>query len=318
MKQILFTFYLLTTAISLYSQQPHSFRNVNVELFYEVSGKGTPLYFLNGGPGYPPESPGYQIMDSLKKHFTVVLLHQRGTGKSGNIECNEKTITVSAYVNDVLALMQHRKDSKAILMGYSWGGLLAQAFAATYPQRVSKLILVASAPPSYKLWNVLTDNQFARTSQQEKDSLQLLQTIFGHKTPAELEQLKQTNPASDIVKAFYQFICIIHRHHYYNRSIVDPGFKNIFMKFNLQPIPLIDKDVLENKLDYTAKLKQFNIPALIIYGRQDDQGESTFYLQKECLKNSKMVVLEQCGHMIFEEQPELFFKALKAFLDMSQ
>ena len=161
----IFTITLLNIVSFAPAQELHSFRNGNTELFYEVAGKGAPLYFLSGGPGYPPESPGYLLMDSLKNKFTVVLLHQRGSGKSKNIICNEKTINVSAYVSDVLALMKIRDDSKAILMGYSWGGLLAQAFAASYPQKVMQLILIASAPPSYKLWNVLNDNQFARTSQ---------------------------------------------------------------------------------------------------------------------------------------------------------
>ena len=64
-----------------------------------------------------------------------------------------------------------------------------------------------------------------------------------------------------------------------------PGdFDDFFTNFNFQPIPFIDKEVMKTKWDITAELKRLNIPALIIYGRQDDQGESTFYLQKKCLK----------------------------------
>ncbi|HEY5771713.1 MAG TPA: alpha/beta hydrolase, partial [Chitinophagaceae bacterium] len=67
-------------------------------------------------------------------------------------------------------------------------------------------------------------------------------------------------------------------------------------------------------LDITADLKKLNASALIIYGRQDDQGESTFYLQKECLKNSKMHVIERSGHLIWEDQPDEFYKTILHYL----
>ena len=72
---------------------------------------------------------------------------------------------------------------------------------------------------------------------------------------------------------------------------LDIGFDELFYSFNFQPIPIIDKEVMETKWDITEKLKKINTPALILYGRQDDQGESVFYLQKECLRNSAMQVI---------------------------
>jgi proline iminopeptidase len=63
-----------------------------------------------------------------------------------------------------------------------------------------------------------------------------------------------------------------------------------------------------------ADLKKLHIPALIIYARQDDQDESTFFLQKECLKNSEMHVIEKCGHIIWDDQPDEFYKILLNYL----
>lgn len=281
---IAISLFLFSLFPKTFAQQLHSFKNGAITLYYEVKGNGQPFYILTGGPGYPPHLEGYEMMDTLQHQFTVVLLHQRGTGKSKNIVCNEQTITVDAFVNDVLALIKERKDEKIILADNSWGGLLAQAVVAKAPHKISKLILMASAPPSYKLWNVLIDNQFARTSPQEQDSIQLLEKIFNTKTPAELEAMKTDNPDASELKAFKEFIRIIHRHHYYNRKTVDPHFDEVFEQFNFQLIPLIDKDVMERKIDYTDALKKLAIHTLIIYGRQDDQGESTFHMQKSVLK----------------------------------
>ena len=277
---VFFVLNSLSAQNNLNARQLHSFQNGKVQLYYETGGKGSPLYILTGGPGMPPYEPGYRLMDSLKQNYTVVLLHQRGTGKSRGIFCNEENISVNAFISDIAMLMKARGDHKITLLGISWGGFLAQAFAAFHPQKVSNLVLVCAAPPSYKLWPVLEGNQFARYSQTEKDSMRLLQNIFNTKSPADLEALKLTHPSSKELLAFYQFIRILHRSHFYDRSRIESNFDQILNDFNFQLIPIIDKEIMEKKWDITAQLKKLSIPALILYGRQDDQGESTFFLQK--------------------------------------
>ena len=197
----------------------------------------------------------------------------------------------------------------------SWGGLLAMGYAAEYPASVLQLFLVCSAPPSYKLWEVLFDNQFARRSSAEIDSMNMLQKIFSVKTERELDSLKHFDPSSKEVLAYKAFMAIHVRAMYYDRyKIRYEHFEELFNEFNFQPIPIIDKEVMETRWDITEKLKKLNTPTLIIYGRQDDQGESSFYLQKECLRNSEMAVIEKCGHEILDEQPEEFFRILMNYV----
>lgn len=188
-------------------------------------------------------------------------------------------------------------------------------YAVLHPKSVSNLMLIASAPPSYKVWNVLFDNQFARHSTAELDSMDLLQQVFSSKTEKELDELKRTNPTCQEVIAYKEFIALHVRAMYYDRrKISRENFEALFYSFNFQPIPYIDKEVIETKWDITAKLKKLKTPALIVYGRQDDQGESTFYLQKESLRFSETHVIEKCGHEILEEQPTEFFKILMDYV----
>ncbi|QOI96060.1 MAG: alpha/beta hydrolase [Flammeovirgaceae bacterium] len=280
-------------------------------MYYEEFGKGPALYILSGGPGEAPDHPYRQIIDSLKSYYTCILIHQRGSGKSRNIPVNEKTITIANYTQDIEFLRRERGDKKVTLLGVSWGGLLAMNYAAYYPEVVSNLILVCSAPPSYTLWHFLYDNQYARRSKAELDSMDFLQKIFATKTDKELDSLKRADPLSKEVVAYKNFMAIHVRAMYYDRNkISQEYFDRLFYDFNFQPIPIIDKEVIETKWDITNRLKKLRIPALIVYGRQDDQGESTFYLQKECLKRSEMHVIEKCGHEIVEEQPAEFFRIL--------
>lgn len=296
------------------AQDVKSFWNGGIQLFYEEKGTGPALYILTGGPGAPPEHPSYTLMDSLQSLYTCVLLHQRGAGRSRNIPINEQTITIQNYLQDIELLRRKRGDRKLTLLGISWGGLLAMNYAAAYPQHVSNLVLLGAAPPSYKLWSVLFDNQYVRRSRAELDSMHLLQAVFSRKTDAELDSLKRVNPLAEEVIAFKNFMAIHVRAMHFNRSTAAKSFEALFHGFNFQPIPYIDKEVMGTKWDITAALKKLTVPALILYGRQDDQGESTFYLQKECLKNSTMKVIEQCGHIMWEDQPADFFSILISYL----
>ena len=211
-------------------------------------------------------------------------------------------------------MRRKRGDKQITLLGISWGGLLAMNYAVLYPEYVSNLLLLGSAPPSYKLWNVLFDNQYVRRSSAELDSMQALQKIFSQKTDAELDSLKRADPLAKEVLALKNFMAIHVRAMHYDRAKAAKGFEALFSDFNFQPIPYIDKEVLEKRWDIVADLKELTVPALILYGRQDDQGESTFFLQKECLKNSEMRVIEKCGHIMWEDQPQEFYKILISYL----
>jgi len=313
----LFLFTMLLLLICSYCSGQHlkSFNNGSLKLYYEEYGKGRALYILSGGPGEAPEHPYRQIVDSLKSFYTCILIHQRGSGKSRNIPINQTTITIKNYTRDIELLRKKRGDKNITLLGISWGGLLAMNYGALYPAFLDNLMLVCLAPPSHSVWNVLYDNQFARRSQVELDSMDILQKLFSTKTEKELDSLKIVNPTCKEILAYKEFISLHLRAMYYDRSkISKKNFDDLFYSFNFQPIPLIDKEVIETKWDITNELKKLKTKALIVYGRQDDQGGSTFYLQKESLRFSETHVIEKCGHEILEEQPIEFFKILMDYI----
>ncbi|NOS56230.1 MAG: alpha/beta hydrolase [Cyclobacteriaceae bacterium] len=315
MGNLLFILILLSTYSYCSGQGLKSYNNGSLKLYYEEYGKGPALYILSGGPGEAPEHPYRQIVDSLKSFYTCILIHQRGSGKSRNIPINQNTVTIENYTNDIELLRKERGDKKITLLGVSWGGLLVMNYAAQHPESVSNLILVCSAPPSYTVWNVLYDNQYARRSKVELDSMEVLQKVFSTKTETELDSLKIASPSCKEVVAYKEFITLHVRAMYYDRSkISKKNFDELFYGFNFQPIPIIDKEVIETKWDITKALRKLKTPALIVYGRQDDQGESTFYLQKENLKFSETHVIEKCGHEILEEKPTEFFRILMDYV----
>jgi proline iminopeptidase len=319
MKNLFLSIIFLTTYSYCQAQNLKTYYNGSLKLYYEEYGKGPALYILSGGPGEAPEHPYRQIVDSLKSFYTCILIHQRGSGKSRDIPINETTISIKNYTQDIELLRKQRGDKKITLLGVSWGGLLVMNYAARFPENVSNLMLISSAPPSHTVWNVLYDNQFARRSKAELDSMEVLQKIFSTRTEKELDSLKHVTADCKEVVAYKEFITLHVRAMYYDRSkISKKNLNDLFYNFNFQPIPIIDKEVIDTQWDITNELKKLKIPALIVYGRQDDQGESTFYLQKESLRFSETHVIEKCGHEILEEQPTEFFKILMDYVKQTR
>ena len=226
---------LLLLSNCCYGQELKSFNNGEIKLFYEEYGKGPALYILTGGPGAPPQNPAHQIIDSLKSFYTCILLHQRGSGKSRNIPINAQTINIKSYLQDIELLRQKRNDKSILVLGISWGRLLAMNYTSVYPKHVSKLILICSAPPSYKVWDVLSDNQYVRRSHTELDSMHILKGIFSVKTDKELDSLKRINPSSKEVVAFKNFIAIHTRVMHYDRQKPLDGFDEFFTKPSTDP-----------------------------------------------------------------------------------
>lgn len=112
------------------------------EIYYEVSGnpKGKPVIVLHGGPGAGMSANMRGLFDPKK--FMVVLFDQRGAGKSRpQFELRENT--TQDLVEDIEKLRQYLGLGKVLIVGGSWGSTLGLAYAETYPQNVSGMVLRA-------------------------------------------------------------------------------------------------------------------------------------------------------------------------------
>jgi pimeloyl-ACP methyl ester carboxylesterase len=100
------------------------------------------LIVINGGPGnsHLAAPPAGQ----LAPRFRVVFYDQRGTGKSGTPR--DDAFDVPHQVGDLEALRRRLGAPEVDLLGHSFGGLIAAAYAARYPQHVSRLVLAGALP----------------------------------------------------------------------------------------------------------------------------------------------------------------------------
>ncbi|MGP4081580.1 alpha/beta fold hydrolase [Pseudalkalibacillus sp. R45] len=116
-----------------------------MDLHYEVSGNGEPVILLHSG--------GADLRDwtfvtpFLAEHFKVITFDGRGVGNSPDPSGKVN------YVEDLKNLLDYFELEKVMLVGHSMGGQIATDFTLEYPQRVSKLILIAPALSGYPYSN---------------------------------------------------------------------------------------------------------------------------------------------------------------------
>ena len=116
-------------------------RNGPVTLAYDLRGRGSPLVLIQGvGVGRWGWEP---VADRLARRFQVITIDNRGIGAS---DIPPGHYSTRAMANDVLAVLDHAGIQRASLVGTSLGGMIAQELALAHPERVDKLVLVATVP----------------------------------------------------------------------------------------------------------------------------------------------------------------------------
>ncbi len=118
-------------------------------LFYQTFGRGNPIIVLHGGPGLNQEYFLPQMLELAKEH-QVTFYDQRGSGKSLNASVDKQTVTVEQFVEDLETLRTKLGYKKFVLLGHSWGGLLALHYALIYQKRLDALILLNPCPATGK------------------------------------------------------------------------------------------------------------------------------------------------------------------------
>jgi 3-oxoadipate enol-lactonase len=108
------------------------------------AGSGPRLLFL-GGTGFDLRNSGSALESPLINEFEVLMYDQRGLGQSDKPPKLPTPYTMADYANDAAAVMDAYGWQRAHVVGYSFGGMVAQEFAIRYPERVSRLVLGATA-----------------------------------------------------------------------------------------------------------------------------------------------------------------------------
>lgn len=271
-----------------------------VALAYETFGapsSALPLLVVNGGPGL---SHAYllptDVWQQLAQKRRVIFYDQRGTGASKPVQAGAPQ-TLAAQVADLEALRQGLHLPKVLLLGDSYGGLLAIAYASAYSQHVAKLILSDAAGSNLNTLVHLFDEVFPETMAAEKQQ----------KQPPVVTQAA----AEASMRTHFNLL-------FYSAAQRDRYFQKLGPIRNVGLEPAVGQAVGADagKADFTPKLAGFAFPTLVLTGRYDmNVAPLTAWRLQQAIPGAKIVFFEQNGHFPWFEEPAKYRAVVEQFLD---
>lgn len=144
-----------------------------IDVYHERWGEGPPLLFFNGSGA---TLDGMRmLLDGFAKDFDLLVHDQRGLGRT---EIPPGPYSMADYAADAIALLDHVGWERARVAGVSFGGMVAQEFAVTVPDRVERLALLCTSPGGAQASYPLHELDGLDPAQRRSTYLPLLDTRF--------------------------------------------------------------------------------------------------------------------------------------------
>jgi pimeloyl-ACP methyl ester carboxylesterase len=256
----------------------------DINICYEVQGKGFPLVMIMGLSAnmdwWDPK-----LIEETSKKYKIAIFDNRGAGRT---DAPKIDYSIKMFADDTAKLMDNLKIQKAHILGISMGGMIAQEFALTYPQRVEKLVLCStscggtkSVPPGPKVLSLLMGG--------------------AAKTPEDI--VKNTIPVlftEDFIKSNPAFI------------------KVVTERLMKAPIGL-DAYTRQVKAimawDTYARLPKIKAPTLVMHGKKDILiPPENAKILAERIPGAKVAYFEKSAHALFSQETDKVISTLLQFL----
>lgn len=273
----------------------------NGKLYVEEEGSGTPLLLVSGGPGETHHA-FHPYFSQAKDFAHLIYYDQRGTGQS-SIDETGATYTIKQAVEDIERMRKALNIECWVVLGWSYGGFLAQCYALTYPEHVKGLILVASGD-GLKNVTMKPTRQQMFLSKAEQDAIRAISAADGSGKLTALQTIYNKGLAGDWK-----------RQHYYKPT---PDQFIRAARYNWKPAPGFN-EMLSTEMSHIAldgKFDDFEIPTLLLEGKWDltwDTDKAEFMRKNH--PHAQFEYFEKSGHCIFADEPEKFFALLKNFIE---
>lgn len=269
-----------------------------LQLAYHVSGSGPLL--VAPAPGWGIGS-GYlkHGLKALETHFTVVYCDPRGNGASSRPD-HQYDMASSHMASDLEALRQYWGQERLCLLGHSSAGAVAMAYAARFPARVEKLVLVDS-----DLLGFDSSAAFKKFAAARRDD-PLYSTA--------LTRLMSAKPTSD--EEFSDLLLAILPYYFAEPTGGVPRLlKTMSDAPSLWAYGAYYGADREAGVKQQGSLAAISAPTLVLVG-QEDAFCPVVTAQRIAgsIAGARLQVLERSGHFPWIEQPREFFEAVIGFL----
>jgi esterase len=264
-----------------------------VTMYYRKSGQGPNLVILHGLFG--SSDNWVSIAKKLEEDFTVFIPDFRNHGQSPHTP----THTYRDMKNDLEIFYLTHNIKNAALLGHSMGGKVAMMFAASFPEKVTNLIVADIAPKSYR-----QDTVPIKHSEQNELILKLmgeldLKTVTTRK---EIDQFLSIELDEPVLRQF--ILKNISRNN-------DGSFK---WKINLPVLKNSLEDILHDvNQEWFDDIKPIlNYPVTFIRGLNSEYiTDQDIPDIKKIYPEAKTIDIADAGHWLHAEQPERFIEAVR-------
>jgi proline iminopeptidase len=263
-----------------------------VRLFERRVGSGPPAVVLHGGPGAHHD---YLLsgFDALVDGRSLIYYDQRGGGRSAV----ERDVPVGwqEQVADLEALREAWQLDRLVLVGYSWGALLALLYATEHADRVERLALVSPAP-AHRAARAEFEQRLATRNAEPAILAERQQMRDAGLATADPERYKRRSFELSVAGYFH-----------------DPARAADLTPFRVTG--RTQQEVWESLGEYDLRpaLANLSLPAIVLHGESDpipveSAEETAALLGAACHR------LAACGHVPYVEAPAEFRRLLNEFL----
>lgn len=273
--------------------------STEVPLYWRADGPpdAPPLVLLHGGPGAHHDYL-YPQMLALADRHRVITYDQRGGGRS--MVDSQAPITWRTHVADLAAVLREFDLQAPDVVGYSWGALLGMLYAGEQLSNVTdvaigRLVLISPAPIT-RAWRDQFEAELLRRQRGE-----VIQAMRHELTAS---GLRETDMAAYRQRSFELSVA---------GYFADPRRAESLTSFRVTG--RVQQSVWESLGDFDLRgtLRAVRLPVLVVHGRNDPIPVESAVAAAEAL-DAELVLLDDCGHVPYVEQPSSLFSAMRRFL----
>ncbi|MCY0859218.1 MAG: proline iminopeptidase-family hydrolase [Sulfolobaceae archaeon] len=275
-----------------------------IKIYYKLykTGSNKKLITLHGGPG---GSHDYLIplADLANYGINVLFYDQFGCGRSDDPK-DPSDYTVEHGVEELEELRKQVFNDKVVILGHSYGGLLALAYAIKYQHNLKGLIVssgLSSVPYTVKEMQRLIDE----LPKEYRDAIRKYDSLKDYKNP---EYLRAVN-------YFYS------QHLLRLKEMPEPVKKTLEFLEKRKTYEIMNGPneftIIGTIKDYdiTDKISKIQVPTLITVGRYDEVTPNVAELIHKNIKGSKLVIFEDSSHMAMWEEREKYLSVVREFIE---
>lgn len=251
------------------------------------------VFLLHGGPGADHSAFKSQL-GWLTELAQLVYIDHRGSGRSAS--CDIETCTLENNVADVEALREYLGLERVSVLGYSYGGMVALAYAIEHPSRVANLILQCTAASYRFLDDARRIVEERCTPAQKKVCEKLFEGTF--ENTEELEE-------------FFREMGPMYGRRF-NPATFDTGWPKTL--WNYEQFNFGFREVLTS-FDLTPRLHEIQCPTLVIGAAHDwicPPNHSKMIA--DAIPSAHLKLFQESSHRVADDEADAFRAAVRGFL----